>query len=219
MSLRAVIVDFDDTLVMSEEACFYLENEALRRIGPQPMTREVHLKSWGIPIAEAIQLRSPGVDVLQYIAPANQVHSEMIASGKIDVVSDENLAVLDSLADDGMQLFIITSRTEDEARHLMDDTHHVGSRFAHIYHAGNSTHVKPDPRVFDSLLSIYQLRPEECLYVGDSPSDGVAAKGAGILFVACLESGLRTPEDFSAIKPDYSINHFSEIIDIVKHLR
>jgi phosphoglycolate phosphatase-like HAD superfamily hydrolase len=37
--IRAVIVDVDDTLCLTEEASFALENEVLSRMGRPPMPR------------------------------------------------------------------------------------------------------------------------------------------------------------------------------------
>lgn len=64
--IRAVVIDFDDTLCLTEEACFDLENEVLRRIGRKPQTRSIHKSTWGRPLFEAIKVRSPGVDVEEF---------------------------------------------------------------------------------------------------------------------------------------------------------
>lgn len=211
MSLKAVIIDFDDTLVMTELACFVLENEALRRMGRQPMSRELHTSTWGMQIADAIKLRSPGIATNEYFTVANTVHQEMVDAGEIDVVPDENIAALDRLISQGLQLFILTSRTEDECQHLLDPDHHLASRFVHIYHSGNTTHLKPDPRAFKNLFEVHDLNASECVYVGDSPSDAVAANKAGMKFIACFESGLRTSEDFAHVTVDSSIQKFVDL--------
>ena len=216
MSLDAVIIDFDDTLVMTELACFVLENEALRRMGRQPMSRETHVQTWGMQIADAILLRSPGINVNEYLHVANQVHQEMVDAGEIDVVSAENIATLTALLRHNLQLFILTSRTEDECRHLLDPLHNLSDKFVHIYHAGNTSHIKPDPRVFDALLQEYSLTPDTCVYVGDSPSDGIADNKAGMKFIACFESGLRTPDDFKDISVGASIDRFTELTTAIQ---
>lgn len=74
---------------------------------------------------------------------------------------------------------------------------------------------KPKP---DGLLQVCQelgLKPAECVYVGDSPSDGVAAAAAGMPSIAVLwgshpEENLRkapfqyfctTPSELQALLP------------------
>jgi FMN phosphatase YigB (HAD superfamily) len=87
----------------------------------------------------------------------------------------------------------------------------LASRFVHIYHSGNTTHLKPDPRAFKNLFEVHDLNASECVYVGDSPSDAVAANKAGMKFIACFESGLRTSEDFAHVTVDSSIQKFVDL--------
>lgn len=210
-ALSTIIIDFDDTLCLSEQACFELENEVLRRMGRSPQSREVHRRTWGMQIEQAMTLRSPGINIDEFWRIMKPAHQEFVQQGHIDQVPQANLATLDTLAARDLQLFILTSRTEAEVIHLLDPAHHLAGRITEIYHADSTTHIKPDPRVFDVLLKRHQLNPATCAYVGDSPSDGVAAKGAGMHFIASFESGIRTTEDFSQTVVDASIHHFTEL--------
>ena len=47
LKIRAVIVDVDDALCLTEEASFHLENEVLVQMGRPPMPRALHLATWG----------------------------------------------------------------------------------------------------------------------------------------------------------------------------
>lgn len=218
-ALSAIIIDFDDTLCMTEEACFELENEVLRRMGRQAQSREVHRQTWGPQLEVAMQTRSPGIDMGEFWRVLDVVRPEFIAAGRFDQVSQASLEALDTLASDGYRLFILTSRVEREVLHLLDPSHHLAGRITEIYHADNTTHIKPDPRAFDALLATHNLSPEECIYVGDSPSDGIAAKGAGMHFIASFESGLRTSDDFADIAIDATISHFTELPAAIKSLQ
>src|SRR5690349_7380405 len=116
--IKAVIIDFDDTLSLTEAACFRLENEVLRRMGRPPIDRELYRSTWGMPMHEAMTLRSPGVDPDGFMKIYPIVHEEMVDQGEIDVVSDENMEVLDKLAEQGKELMILTSRTATEVKYL-----------------------------------------------------------------------------------------------------
>jgi phosphoglycolate phosphatase len=159
-ALSTVIIDFDDTLCLSEEACFLLENEVLRRRGRSPQSREVHCQTWGMPIEHAIALRSPGIDITTFWRIMQPTHQEFIQSGLIDEISKINLAVLDELLLDGFQLFVLTSRTLAEVTHLIDPHHHLTERITALYHAGTTLYLKPDIRVFDILLADYHSYPK-----------------------------------------------------------
>jgi len=216
--IDAVIIDFDDTLCLTQEAAFKLENETLRRMGRSPMTLEMHKSTWGMPMYEAISLRSPGVDADEFVKVHPAIHEEMIGRGEIDIVTDENLKVLDRLAEGGKKLMILTSRTEMEAKYLLEPTHALAHRITTFYHKGNMTYHKPDPRAFEVIERDHGLTGSQCVYVGDSPGDAAAAQGAGIYFIANLESGLRERSSFDGYKVDAFINKFTDLYEAVLDL-
>jgi phosphoglycolate phosphatase len=216
--IRAVIVDVDDTLCLTEAASFDLENEVLARLGHPPMTREVHLATWGETLLDAMPRRSPGVDLDRFAKLFPILHQQYLADGRLDVIPPENLHALDRLVEDGRTVLLLTSRTEPEVRHLLAPDHVLAGRVTGAYHQGNSRFRKPDPRAFDELLAETGLRPGQCVYVGDSPGDAVAAGGAGIRFVACLQSGVRRLDEFDARHVTASVATFPEIVPAIETL-
>ncbi len=182
------------------------------------MPREIHKSTWGMPLYDAIQLRSPGVDADTFWQAMPAVHEEFIKAGQVDIVPEANLKTLDTLAKLGKQLMILTSRSEVEMTHLLDPQHHLAGRISSFYHKGNMRYHKPDHRAFEVIERDHNLRPDECVYVGDSPSDASASNGAGIPFIASLESTLRTREDFADYRVDVFIDHFTELPDAVAYL-
>jgi len=216
--IEAVIIDFDDTMCLTEEASFNLENETLLQMGLRPMSRDVHKSTWGQVLYEAIQVRSPGIDPKIFFEVMPAVHEEFVSKGLIDVVTEENLQTLDKMAKAGKKLMILTSRTEIEMRHLLDPAHHLASRITTFYYKDNMTYLKPDPRAFEIIERDHGLKPDQCAYVGDSPGDAAAAKGAGLHFIASLESGLRTKQDFGQYPVDGFIEKFTDLYDAVVSL-
>jgi HAD superfamily hydrolase (TIGR01509 family) len=216
--IKAVVIDVDDTLCLTEAACFEMENEVLARIGRPPMPREAHISTWGRPLFEAILDRSPGVDLDAFKREYEKVIPEYTAAGKLDAVPDENYAALDDLIAAGKDIMLLTSRTHGELKHLLEPDHLLATRVKAFYYRDNMQFHKPDPRAFDALLQQYGLRPEECVYVGDSPSDAAAANQAGLRFIVSLESGLRTREDFGEYKVDAFVARFPNIAAAVQGL-
>ncbi|MEV0902943.1 HAD hydrolase-like protein [Actinoplanes sp. NPDC049802] len=216
--IRAVIVDVDDTLCMTEAASFVLENEVLAAMGRPPMSRELHLATWGDPLLEAMPRRSPGID-LQEFGPLFQTAMERhVADGLLDVIPPENLDALDALIESDRSVLLLTSRAESEIRHMLEPGHAIAGRVSGAYHRGNTRYGKPDPRAFDELLAHTGLSPAQCVYVGDSPGDAVAAGGAGLAFIACLQSGVRRLEDFDSRHVTASIGAFPEVVPVVERL-
>lgn len=215
-TIKAVILDLDDTLCLTEAACFEMENTVLQNMGRAPMSRQLHQDTWGKPLFEVIPKRSPGVDIVAFRAAYVPIIAEFTSSGKLDAIPEQNLTALDQLTKLGKQLVVLTSRTHDELKHMLDPIHPLASRVAHYYHKDNMQYHKPDPRAFDHIEREHGWKPDECVYVGDSVGDAAAATGGGLHFVASLESGLRAREDFSAYNVDAFINTFPEIVEAVK---
>lgn len=61
---------------------------------------------------------------------------------------------------------------------------HLYERFKSIRGADNVPAPKPDPAGLFQVCSDLSVPPTKCVYIGDSPSDGVAAKAAGMISVA-----------------------------------
>ncbi len=61
---------------------------------------------------------------------------------------------------------------------------------------------KPDPESLVKILNHFGLTPHEAIYIGDSEIDELAAKAAGIPFVAYKNSALTAA---------YEIEHFRDI--------
>jgi phosphoglycolate phosphatase-like HAD superfamily hydrolase len=213
--IEAVIIDVDDTLCLTEAACFDLENEALQRMGRSSLERAVHLNTWGQPLFDAIATRSPGIDVEEFKVAYHPVIDEFIADGRLDSIPEANYEALDRLVALGKKLMLLTSRTHGEFKHLLAPDHLLSSRVSAFYYKDNMAYHKPDPRAFDEVLRDNSLQPGQCVYVGDSPSDAAASNQAGLSFMASLESGIRQREDFDGYRVAAFVNRFPDIVDAV----
>lgn len=215
---KAVIIDFDDTLCLTEAACFEVENEALRQMGRRPMSRSVHVSTWGQPLFDAITTRSPGIDVEAFKVAYHPIIAEYTKAGKYDEIAAVNYEALDKLAERGRLLFILTSRTRGEITHLLASDHKLAVTIKAFYYKENMQYHKPDPRAFAGLLSSNGFKPEECVYIGDSVSDAIASKEAGLKFIASLESGLRQKSDFNPRQVDKFVYKFPDVINAIAEL-
>lgn len=217
--IKLVIIDFDDTLSMTEEPSFRFENQVLQLMGISPMSREVHRKNWGKALKEAIIERVPGIDSEAFVALFEQKLPQMIEESEShDVISNVNFTALDQMRQEGFKIVILTSRTEAEVTHLIHPDHPLSRYIDGLYHKGNSVYTKPDPRVFDEILERFHVSSVEAVYIGDQPSDGRCAKDAGLYFIAVLESKIRQAVDFDGIPVDYFVHRFSEVPKYIKML-
>ena len=114
---------------------------------------------------------------------------------------------------------MLTSRTLAEMGHLMGPTSGLADLTDTFYYKENMQFHKPDPRAFEHIEEMHGLKPGECVYVGDQPTDAAAANGAGLRFIANLEEGLRTKEDFASYKVDYFIQKFTELPGVLTKIQ
>lgn len=211
--IKAVGFDLDDTLVMSESPAFEFENKILKLMGRPAMDRKIHQDTWGMHIGDAIGRRSPGIDVNEFMSLfKDEWQKHLEHNSDHDKLSDEVNDLLRTLSRKGYFLFILTGRDEFETAHFRLAGHSVAVHFApeNIYHKDNVTFPKPDPRAFDWLFKL-GYKPEECLFIGDSLIDAQAACGAGLRFIATLESGLKQPDDFKDFPVTGFIKQLSDL--------
>lgn len=218
MAVKAVILDLDDTLCLTEAVCFDLENAVLEKIGHPKMLRAVHKANWGKPLFEAILERAPGVDIAAFRKEYVSLNQLWVKSAKFDAIPKENFAALDELIGLDFSLVILTSRTHEELAHLLEPDHDLATRIEAFYYRDNMQFHKPDPRAFAHIEATHSWSPQECVYVGDSIGDAEASTGAGMHFIASLESGLRSKEDFAKYPQTVFINNFTEVVQAVQVL-
>jgi HAD superfamily hydrolase (TIGR01509 family) len=71
--------------------------------------------------------------------------------------------------------------------------------------------AKPEPHVILKSLEVFGVPPEECLMVGDAPSDMEAGRRAGVKTCA-VRYGYGDLEAMESFRPDFWIDHPSELI-------
>lgn len=216
--VKLAIFDLDDTIFHTEESAFNLENETAAQMGFSPMSREIHKKTFGKPLKEAIVERIPGIDPESFTELLIKKLPTHVKAGKIDPVRGEVLEALDKLKRSGRQISILTSRTQGEVAHLLDKDHPIFKRASSFYYFEKTQHHKPDPKVFNEVLQHHGITAAEAVYIGDSISDAQSSKEAGLYFIAYLGAGLRKIEDFNELKVDHFAKDFSQIPEIISNL-
>jgi len=150
--IELIILDFDDTLCLTEKSSYELENLIAQKIGFPPITRETHIKNWGKVLEEAIIERFPGINAEVFIEELRKTLPKLIKKDEIDVITDINLKTLDIIKSKGIKLAILTSRDFMEVKHLQEKKHSLSLRINAFYHKDNSDYLEPNPKVFDKIL-------------------------------------------------------------------
>jgi phosphoglycolate phosphatase len=192
-AIRAVLFDFDYTLVDATEGNLECLNTALVAVGLPRADRAAGVAATGLSIKELL-LRFHGGAVTQamhqrflqcFVRRADEVMLDHI------VVYPEVPGMLHALRARGFELGIVSTKYRRRlegviARQQLDDV------FSVVIGGDDVVAHKPHPEGLERAARALELPPEACLYVGDHAVDAEAAQRAGMPFVA-VQTGFTEP--------------------------
>lgn len=191
---KAIIFDFDETLVEAMGVKWKQHQEAARQFYNHELTEETIRAYWGMPFEPMIQLFYDNKDTVENMK--NNYHSLDEQYPKYPF--DDTIQVLTYLQNHSYWTGVITSMTKESVIKDMKKDGLPYEKFNLIQGSTDSAFHKPDPRVFDNVIKMLQkihITRKEILYVGDDIRDMQAAHGAGLHFFA-IPNGLTSKEEF-----------------------
>lgn len=121
--------------------------------------------------------------------------------------------LLNELENRGIVLGVNTNKPDAYAKDLIRK-HFPGNKFIEIYGSRPNIPNKPDPTSSNELVKKMGFEKKEVLYIGDSESDVMTAKNAGLKCVGCLW-GFRDLDTLKKAGADYIVKNPKEILDIL----
>lgn len=194
---RAIIFDFDDTLIDSKAGIAYHQKVAASRGWRVPAKEELE-KYWGLGWEEFIGKCWPEISFVafrQAYIDYNQKEPRRYThfSGGRETIK--------KLKKQGFVLAILSNRNTQSILDVLGQMDFSLDDFDMICGEEEVFFHKPDPRAFDGILVELGKKgvvPEEMIYVGDTGFDLAASRGRGIKFVGVL-SGLTDRTEFAAL--------------------
>ncbi|MBM1174009.1 HAD family hydrolase [Microvirga arabica] len=122
---------------------------------------------------------------------------------------------LDRLEEAGFILAVCTNKVEEHSVRLLHELG-VGHRFAANCGRDTFRYFKPDPRHLTLTIERAGGHPSRAVMIGDSRTDIVTAKNAGIPVVAVPFGYTDVP--VQRLEPDLVIKHFDELFPAVQRL-
>ncbi|HYT46070.1 MAG TPA: HAD-IA family hydrolase [Methylomirabilota bacterium] len=211
--LKAVIFDWDNTIVTSFDHLVLCHQEVGRQLDWPPVTKEQIRAVWGRPFEELVRMLWPMHDSKDF----EMAYKQYILDKTVPEIEGAITTIVELKK--SFLIGIVTSAPRFEVEHFLT---HLGMKktdFFVIQAAGESEHHKPDPRVFDPLIALLQeqrIGKSETIYVGDNLSDFYAARYACLQFIAVL-TGTTSCERFQAVGVS-SENILTSIIELPKRL-
>lgn len=98
----------------------------------------------------------------------------------------DNVAILEELADRGEEIYAITNFSREKWAECLIRFPFL-QRFTGAVVSAHERLIKPDPAIFQLLLSRYGLEAGRCIFVDDSPRNVEAARASGMQAVHFLD--------------------------------
>jgi phosphoglycolate phosphatase len=204
---RAYLFDIDGTLLDSAYDICGAVKETLEPTGCGPLTFEYLRGFIGLHLVDCFKDALPHYTPEQLDELVPVYRAIYLARGhKRTAVYPgvaEGLAALNAAKSTATTKGSITSRAVLDQFGLLPYFNHVQGT--------DGFPCKPAPDVILRGIEALGAVPGDCLMVGDSPSDMIAGKRAGVKTCA-VRYGYGKPEEMAALEPDYWISDLRELI-------
>src|SRR3989344_1846309 len=191
---KAVIFDFDDTLVESRELKWAQHKVVAKKFYNIDLSDEDLKKHWGKPLSELVRILYKDSDTVENMR-------EVLFSTRQDfmkTVYPEAPTVVSKILDSGIEIGVLSAATN---YFIVDDLTRMGfpvERFISVQGDEDTLKHKPHGDVFIPMfdkLATKGIDKKYIVYVGDSLDDLEASLSAGIDFIA-ITTGLYSREEF-----------------------
>jgi phosphoglycolate phosphatase len=217
---RAVIFDLDGTLVDTAPDLMRATNHVLEGLGRRAISMD-EVRSFVGHGARALLTRGlaatggvpEGYDVEADYRRFVDYYSANIADGSAAFPGVVRL--LERLRGEGFGLGVCTNKLEGLSVQLLDALD-LSRYFGSVVGPDTLGVAKPDPRPFREAVSRLGLVAPRAVMVGDSETDVLTARNAGVPVIG-VPFGY-TPRPVAEFGPDRMIAHFDEAYDAIQDL-
>ncbi|MDQ5809826.1 MAG: HAD-IA family hydrolase [Actinomycetota bacterium] len=212
MVLRAVLFDFDGTLVDTTELIYQsMRHAAGEVLGREDLPREVLLANVGQPLPRQMELLdAERAEALleSYRLHNNEHHDSLI--GEFPGVEGS----LARLRSGGVKIAVVTSKRLPSVEMALKRFPRLGEVVDSFVTMEDTEEHKPHPGPLLKGLELLGVPKEEAAYVGDSPFDVAAAKAAGVKSVA-VSWGAFSEDTLRSAEPDHLVPDVDSAIDVL----
>ena len=209
-----LLTDLDGTLIHSQDAICEALYACFAHVGARvPEKREI-LAMFGLPV-EVMLRRLGGIEIgdataAEFIAEYKRQYPVHMADGARLI--DNAKQTVDTIAALGLPICLITSERRANAQFILE-RRGLSKSIPYLITRDDVTRFKPDPEPLKRAMQRIGCRPDECVYVGESPFDIEAGVASGA-YVAAVASGNWSAQSLLDKKPDVLLEDISELLPL-----
>ena len=201
--LKAVLFDLDGTIKDSNNAIFETYTQVAKRLGVEPPDIEVLRGLLGQPSNLNLPI------LFGDNKDARPIYNEVV------IKTHENLPTLphvkETLEKIDLPMGIVTSKRKANAIEVLGELY---EKFDVLVTPEQTVKQKPDPEPMHLACKKLSVKPEECVYIGDTVRDYKTARNSGTEFIALIDKG-STAEQFNEIGAKNQVTAFDMIPDMI----
>ena len=221
LKVAAVIFDLDGTLIDSIDIYFTIVEKALERLDLPGVSRRRILAAaesedfkWELVLPQNVLNRKEKI-IDDAWAVINEIAPQMFA---------DNLAlfqgaggIVENLSSNGLKIGLVTSTQRKYLKTKMRPLKNAGvdTLFEAIITSDDVEKRKPAPDPLITCAQLLDMKPGNCVYVGDTTTDIKAGKAAGMRTIAVL-TGFDEYEALEIEKPDAIIENVQKLLEVIE---
>ena len=213
--IKACIFDLDGTLADILDSMAYVANEIMQKYGLKtlPTDNFRYYSGEGADMLMQRALKDAGDKELIHYEEGRRLYREMFAADPMyKVVPYEGMPeTLKELKKRGIRLAVCSNKPHPAAVKVIAQLY--GDDFDMVLGQSDAIRRKPAPDGPLMIAGKFGVRPEECMYVGDTSTDMKTGKAAGMFTVGALW-GFRDREELNANGADLVAEHPTDLVKI-----
>ena len=213
--IKACIFDLDGTLADTLESMAYVANEIMQKYGLKtlPTDNFRYYSGEGADMLMQRALKDAGDKELIHYEEGRRLYREMFTADPMyKVVPYEGMPeTLKELKKRGIRLAVCSNKPHPAAVKVIAQLY--GDDFDMVLGQSDAIRRKPAPDGPLMIAGKFGVRPEECMYVGDTSTDMKTGKAAGMFTVGALW-GFRDREELNANGADLVAEHPTDLVKI-----
>ena len=209
--IRYVLFDLDGTLADTEDVIVKSFKHIHKKFNNKELSKKEILKTFGEPLKETLKRdfkEELEVVLEEYVVFHRDIFHDHLKPHK------NAIETVKTLHEEGYSLGVVTSRLSDTAVEILE-IFEIKKYFQSVIAVDNTENHKPHPEPLMKAIQQMKGDTDSSTYIGDTRFDIECAKNANVKSVLVGWSH-HAEEEEDKIAPDFIINDFIELVNIIK---